>query len=291
MSGLFQESIANRGLLGTIRRGVDVINRYGASKNKVCENLRILNHILKEYDAKATIPVTTRVLSHNLDILHLLSNERIEAAIHGYVHIDYTKLSYDEIISHMKSAMAICNDIGIRPHGFRAPYLKTNNEIMRAIKAVGLEYDSSYAICFDAIPKDSEHYAQVRGLLNMCKPRCDSPRPTRIEGTLEIPVALPDDEMLVDRLNFAPKEVAECWISALKESMDVDESVFVLQLHPERVAILSDALVEVLEWANRSNVRIRNLSEIAENGTRPGSHCMAITGDIDIVRLTDVARR
>lgn len=142
----------------------------------------------------------------------------------------------------------------------------------------------------DVVPKDSVHYARVYGPPNTSKSRIDSPKLTRIEGTLEIPVALPDDEMLVDGFNFAPKEVAKCWVSALKESIDVDESIFVLQLHPERVAIMRDALVEVLEWADRSNVRIRGLSEIAENGTRPGSHCMAITGDIDIVKLSDMAR-
>jgi peptidoglycan/xylan/chitin deacetylase (PgdA/CDA1 family) len=290
MGGFFQESIKNRGLLGTVRRGFSVMNRYGVTRNKIPRNLITLNHILQEYGAIATIPITVRVLSRNPDILNYLGNEHIEIAVHGYVHKDYTKLSYDEIVSHMKHAIAVCNDMGIRPHGFRAPYLKTSNEVLRAIAAVGLEYDSSYTVCFGVLPKDSDYDAPAHQVLNACKTISDSPKLTRIEGILEIPVALPDDEWLVDQLHLAPKEVAKCWISALKESMRTDESVFVLQLHPERVAILSDTLIEVLEWAIRSNVRIRSLSEIAKNGTRPGENCMAITGDMDIVRLSDIAR-
>lgn len=288
MKEFIQQSIVNRGPKETLTRVATVINRYGIYKNKFFENMEVLTHILEEYDAKATIPITAKVLSENPNFHEFINNDRIEFAIHGYKHLDYTQLSYEEIVFHLNKSIDIFRENGIKAYGFRAPYLKINNTIINAIKDVGLKYDSSYTVCFDVVSKGSENYLQVDHLIKLYNPKYSLPVVSKIGGIIEIPVALPDDEMLLDRLKFTPKKVAECWIAAMKKSIEVNESVFVLQIHPERVLILKDALTMVIEWAVCNNIEIIKLSEITEGGIKPGNHYLAITGDIDIIQLLDI---
>jgi hypothetical protein len=83
---------------------------------------------------------------------------------------------------------------------------------------------------------------------------------------VEIPVSLPEDEMLVDRLGIKDeKRIAGIWQDILKESHARGE-LFTLQLHPERILSCQRALSEVLGQAQALSplVWVATLREIAE---------------------------
>jgi len=287
---LFLECITNRGMPNTVKRCLSIVERYGLVRNNLHSNLKFLSKTLEEYDINATIPITASVLSHNTDILDIIDLDRIELAVHGYHHVDYTKLSAEEIAFHLKRAQEIFKENKIKTYGFRAPYLKINDIVLKAIGDAGMIYDSSYPIYFDTIPKDSPKYPLVADFIKLYKMKYNTPKISKNGQIMEIPVALPDDEILVDRMNFGAKQVSKCWIDSINMSLQTDGGVFVLQLHPERISLLKESLIDTIDWAIKNNIQIRSLADIAKNGTRPGSHYMAITGDIDIVKLSDIAR-
>jgi len=287
---LFLESVTNRGILETIKRCFSIVERYGLVRKKLHQNMKFLSDTLQEYDINATIFITSSVLSHNTDIMDIIDIDRIELAVHGFDHIDYTKLSAEDVASHLRQAIETFEENKIKAYGFRAPYLKINDIVLKVISDTGMIYDSSYPIYFDTIPQDSLKYHLVEKILRLYDLRYNAPKISKIEQIQEIPVALPDDEILVDRLNFDPKQVSKCWIDSINMSLKTDGGVFVLQLHPERISFLKESLIDTINWAVKNNIQIKSLAEIAKNGTRPGSHYMAITGDIDIVKLSDIAR-
>lgn len=289
-SNLFLESITNRGISETAKRSRLIVERYGIGKKKIHTNMMFLSKTLQEYNINATISITANILSRNIDILDVCDIDRMEFAMHGCCHVDYTKLSAEEIASHLKQAIEIFKENKIKVYGFRAPYLKINDIILKAISDAGMIYDSSFPIYFDTIPKDAPNYPQVEKILKLYDMRYNAPKISKIEQIQEIPVALPDDEMLVDRMNFGPKQVSKCWIDSINMSMKTDGGVYVLQLHPERISLLKESLIDIINWAIKNNIQIKSLADIAKNGARPGSHYMAITGDIDIVKLLDIAR-
>lgn len=290
-SNLFLESITNRGIPETMKRSGSIVERYGLVRKKIHSNMKFLSKTLQEYNINATISITSSVLSCNTDILNAIDVDRIEFSVHGYNHVDYTKLSAEEIAFHLKQAIEIFNENKIKAYGFRAPYLKINDTVLKEIGDAGLIYDSSYPIYFDTIPKSSPKYPLVEKILKLYDMRYESPKVSKIERIQEIPVALPDDEILVDRLNFGPMQVSKCWIDSINMSMETDGGVFVLQLHPERISLLKEPLIDAIDWAVKNGIQIRSLADIARNGAQPGHHYMAITGDIDIVRLFDILRR
>jgi peptidoglycan/xylan/chitin deacetylase (PgdA/CDA1 family) len=291
LGNLFSESITNRGVPETLKRCFLIVERYGLVRKKMRYNMKFLSKTLQEYDINATIFITSSILARNTDILDFIDIDRIELAMHGCNHIDYTKLSAEEITSHFKQAIETFKENTIETYGFRAPYLKISDSILKAIGNAGLIYDSSYPIYFDTIPKNLPKYPLVERILKLYDTRYDVPKVSKIEQILEIPIALPDDEILVDRLNFGPIQVSKCWIDSMNMSMKTDGGVFVLQLHPERISLLKESIIDTINWAVKNNIQIKSLADIAKNGTRPGSHYMAITGDIDIVRLSDIMRK
>jgi peptidoglycan/xylan/chitin deacetylase (PgdA/CDA1 family) len=288
-SNLLQESITNRGILETAKRGLSIVERYGLVQKKLHTNMKFLSKTLEEYNINATISIPSSILSHNTEILSIIDVDRIELAVHGCHHVDYTKLSAEVVASHLRRAIQIFEENEIEAYGFRAPYLKINDIVLKAIGDAGMIYDSSYPIYFDTIPKESPKYSLVENFLKLYVMRYNAPKMSKIDLIQEIPVALPDDEILVDRLNFGPKQVSKCWIDSIKMSMKTEGGIFVLQIHPERISLLKESLIGAIDWAVKNNIHIKSLADIASSGTRPGSHYMAITGDIDIVKLSDIA--
>jgi hypothetical protein len=83
---------------------------------------------------------------------------------------------------------------------------------------------------------------------------------------VEVPVSLPDDEILLDRLGGEENGLVEhAWCRILAESHRRGE-LFTVQLHPERIAGCADGLSAVLAEARRftPSIWMARLSEIAE---------------------------
>jgi hypothetical protein len=81
-----------------------------------------------------------------------------------------------------------------------------------------------------------------------------------------IPVTLPDDEILVDRLGVEDTEIIEdVWMTMLEKTRMRGE-IFVLQLHPERFAICKDAMQSLLSKASdpEQGIWVTSMKEVAE---------------------------
>ena len=286
-----------KGFTKTVKRARSMINRYGFTSKKMERNILDFVNLVEKYDAKATFPITARTLEKHGDFIKSVYNKRIEFAIHGYSHVDYSKLSAKEQSEQIKKAVEIFKKFGMTPYGFRGPYLQANDDTLNVLKKNGLLYDSSYSIHWNVVPEEylkrNAHSYNLALKLYEPKDAQTSFLPYLRNGIIRIPVSLPDDEMLIDRLNIRnQKLLGKIWLKILKETSDKG-GVFVLQLHPERIAFALDALKMLIGEANKKNVWITSLKELAlywmRNGNIPNDYksVMCITGDIDIMRLWD----
>ena len=286
-----------KGFTKTVKRARSMINRYGFTSKKMERNIMDFVNLVEKYDAKATFPITGKTLEKHGDFIKSIYDKRIEFAIHGYSHVDYSKLSAREQSEEIKKAIEIFKKFGMTPCGFRGPYLQANDDTLNALKENGLLYDSSPSVHWNVVPEEylKRNARSYNLALKLYEPKDaqTSFLPYLRNGIIRIPVSLPDDEMLIDRLNIRnQKLLGKIWLKILKETSDKG-GVFVLQLHPERIAFALDALKMLIGEANKKNVWITSLKELAlywmRNGNIPNDYksVMCITGDIDIMRLWD----
>ena len=184
----------------------------------------------------------------------------------------------------------IFKDIGIEPKGFRGPYLKSNNKTRRVIKDLSLSYDASVSFYHKIIPEN----VLINKVLNLYKPiNCHLPTS---EDIVTIPVSLPDDEMLIDRLGYGSKQVIAVW----QEMFDIEKrrnGLFVLQLHPQRFFNIKKDLDSFLRKISLDKtVWCASLNDIAEWYSSkspeviwPESYTCAfcVSGDIDVLSIWD----
>ena len=290
-------ALESKGFTKMVERGLSMIDRYGLTSNEMEEKIEDFANLVEKYDAKATFPITATTLEKHSDFIKRVHSNRIEFAIHGYSHTDHSKLSASEQCEAIKKAVEIFEKFGIKPYGFRGPYLQVNGDTLDALKESGLFYDSSQTIHWNVVPKQyiEKRLHSYTLALRLYEPGDaeSSFLPYLIKGIINIPVSLPDDEMLIDRLNIRNQHLlGKIWLKILNET-SAKGGVFVLQLHPERISFTSDALKLLIEEANDMNVWIASLKELAihwlENCKIPEDYksALCITGDIDIISLWD----
>ena len=290
-----------KGFTKTVKRARSMINRYGFTSKKMERNILDFVNLVEKYDAKATFPITARTLEKHGDFVKSVYDKRIEFAIHGYDHIDYSKLSAREQSEGIKKAVEIFKKFGIKTYGFRGPYLQANDDTLNALKENDLLYDSSHSVHWNVVPeeylKSNAHSYELALKLYEPNDAQTSFLPYSINEIVRIPVSLPDDEILIDRLNIKnQKLLGKIWLKILRETNEKG-GVFTLQLHPERLPFAFDALKMLIEEATKKNVWIASLKELAilwiKNGQIPDNYksVMCITGDIDIMSLWDYGTR
>lgn len=247
-------------------------------------NLSDLSKFLEEWDVNATIPITALTLKRHPELLDVLDLDRMDIAVHGLKHIDYSKLGPEKIKAHIDKAKEIFREDGLNPKGFRAPYLKFRVEMLEILKESGFKYDSSLPIYFGEELKKYKNWWKVEKHLKDYPNLLTSISNLEMRDLVEIPVLLPDDVILVDILNLGWKDSSQIWIEIMKNKLD-SNSVLALQIHPERYHILKPALEKVVSFCIDNDIKIMSLAEIAEKIEPPA---LAISGDIDIVSILDI---
>jgi hypothetical protein len=281
-------SLKTRGILRTARRTGQIISRYGFTKGKMTNSVVNLIDLLEKYDAKATLPVTANLLTLHEDFIPVFKNKRIELAVHGLVHIDHTKLTYNQLLIQLNRSRKIFAERGFVPSGFRAPYLMVNNTVLKAVHDTGFLYDSSFVHIQD-LDHEARHFQQVSRLTRFYGNLASSPRVWKHFDILEIPVMLPDDEILKDRLLLEPGRVGQVWIQMLERMLKNQQGeVFVLQLHLERFQLLKEAVDSLFRYAVNKGVEIKALNEITSSIGSGSETRLCFTGDIDILQLSDI---
>jgi hypothetical protein len=265
MSNPIAIATRGKGVFPMLFRGAAIANRYGFTPAKIKHAISLLSSTLEMFNCQATIPITAHALLRNLNLARIYQAQGLELAVHGFSHLDYRHLSMQSQIDHLHRAQYIFKLAGIKPSGYRSPYLRWNQDTLNALKACGFIYDSSQALDMSTTAGlETSAYHRVLEFYR-AKSVAHYPALPRLEaGLVRIPYCLPDDESLVDRLKITDSHaMADLWLAMLDNTYQAGE-LFTLGLHPERTTLCQQALVAVLRRAQSlsPNVWIARLDEI-----------------------------
>lgn len=256
-----------KGPLGVIKRARVIHQRYGLTSGKMDRILTHFAKILGQFNAGATFPITAAALARNRGTIEKYQAQNIEFAVHGYYHIDHSRLSLREQIAQFVRARQLFEQKGVICEGFRSPYLRWSDDTIAAVAQSGFLYDGSQGLAWDVIDKgETEQYRHVLGFYGAISAQRYPALPRWDRGVLRIPYCLPDDESLVDRLALHPDSaMASPWLTILAETHRLGE-LFTLGLHPERIHLCETALLETLQKAQAMSpkVWIARLDEVAQ---------------------------
>jgi hypothetical protein len=264
-------AVKAKGRLALVKRAGQIVDHYGPTPSKMAQALDRFGQVLRDFGCGATFPITAVALKRNSKVVEKHVGQGIEFAIHGYRHIDYSQLALGDQVAHLRQAHAIFNSAGVTCSGFRSPYLRFNEHLREAAREVGLAYLSNQPILWDALDGESlspAAQAACRRAIALYAPWSAADRPALPQlwrDLVEIPVSLPDDEILVGRLGGdADGLVGRAWARILAETYRREE-LFTLQLHPERIARCAPALGALLAQARALNppVWVACLGEMA----------------------------
>ncbi len=299
-----------KGTLVLLKRARRIASCYGLTPMRMDGALRQFAYILRQFDCGATFPITAVALKRNRNTIAEYLDQNIEFAVHGYTHVDYAQLPPEEQLDHMRFAREVFAGAGVVPVGFRSPYLRRDPHLYVAIETAGFSYASNQPVMWDALDVNAlspQARAAYRRAISYYAPWQAGERPvlpSLHDHLVEIPVSLPDDEILLDRLDGGDKGlVEEVWRRILAESYRRGE-LFTLQLHPERIAGCADALAAVLAearsftppvWLARLDEiaawwRARAGASVAVTEVEDGKYQLAVTGPDGTVVLARAVR-
>lgn len=247
-----------------------IYKRYGLNASYFSAILNDFSNLLNQYGIKATLPVTALVFNKNQSLFKRI-NPNVEFAVHGLRHVDYTHLDHSVVRQHLETAARIFNHHGVWNPGFRFPYLGRNDKLINLVSELDFRWDSSEIIDYGIVDQEyshSKHWKAYQRLLKYYKPsHIDSTPgiPYTKEGLLEIPVSLPDDDILVDQFHCRDStKLSNIWIQMLKMTIERN-SHLVLQIHPERFSLYKNALTKFFNKLTQySDIWVASLNEIAD---------------------------
>jgi peptidoglycan/xylan/chitin deacetylase (PgdA/CDA1 family) len=244
----------SRGPLNTLRRLPAIARRFGLSPDRMERALQDFAGIAQGYGCTPTLAVTAVLLERYPDVFRRLDGAA-ELAVHGWVHTDYSQLDDAAQSEHMERALGAFRSLEISPDGFRCPYLRWNDDSLHVAARYGLVYGSNRALAWDAIGPDDveaqawDAYQKGLRLYSAGEASGRISLPSRINGLIDIPASLPDDEAMVDRLGLESADrAAAVWTRMLDMVYERGEAMTLI-LHHERVALLRRALEAVLQRA------------------------------------------
>ncbi|MFH1868943.1 MAG: polysaccharide deacetylase family protein [Candidatus Omnitrophota bacterium] len=286
-----------------MRRFLYISRRFGLTPHKQIEFIKYYIFLLKKNNVKGTFFIPATMLSSYSGQINRIEAENIEWGIHSDIHTDLTMLEKESQRKHIDNAISIFDKHKIPFKGFRAPYMRIDNSLLEAVcRQKRFLYDSSNSVICDEVYQDTHlSYDWARSFYS---PQLHSQKrafPAIIKQLVQIPVTLPDDDMLVDRDRLDPDSILKIWRRILKRYYE-NKEVFVLQLHPERIFYLGTALDSLIREAKSFEppIWIATLGEVAEwrresgleeRWPAPYKSALCITGDIDMLTITDFLDR
>jgi peptidoglycan/xylan/chitin deacetylase (PgdA/CDA1 family) len=266
----FKFVLESRGLANSVQRAWQVATRFGVTADRMEGRLVAYANLVAKYGAGPSLPITARVLARNPQVAKNLIAQGVELCVHGLVHNDLSKLAPEGQTEQILAACAIFRRYGIPFSGFRSPYLKYNQATLEAVAASGFAYDSNLPFLWSRLsslksltPREQDGLERGLRFYNPVRHPEDRSLPRLIGNLVEIPVSLPDDEILLDRMGCPVARLGEVWHEMLAAALARGE-LLTLQLHPERLTILREVLDGLLsEAASNGRVWMATLGEIA----------------------------
>jgi len=264
--------LRTKGIVGFFVRIGMLVKRFDLSGKKVKRSILKIEQIGRKYQYKPALIIPAVILKRHHRILGYLSDSTSEFGIHGYVHQSFKPLSMNEQITEIRKAKDVFKKFRLPTYGFRAPYLSCNNHTAEAIQENDLLWESDETFIWNGflnsrLPLSGKLMANAVQLLYAPLDSQENIVIPRLQGeTVCIPVTLPDDEILIDRLGIKDSNNIEKIWSEMLDIASQRGDILVLQLHPERFPICKEVLENLLEKALFSfqNVWIAGMSEVAE---------------------------
>lgn len=276
-------SLRSRGAVGSAARTAAVLSRFGATASAMAGRLERYRAIAASFGARPTWPATACVLARHPDMLRRYADDGAELAVHGLVHGDHALYDYETQRETIARAVAIFERAGLAPVGFRGPYLRYNDATLRVLRELGFRYHSSQAFAFprydasgNPLPGNRAYELALELYAARDAARL-AVRPRFRDGLVDIPVAIPDDEIILERLRLDEAAATAEWLRIFEHSYARGD-LFTIQLHPERILELEGALRATLAAAARRRPRVfhARLDEIADWWRRRGSFALAV---------------
>jgi peptidoglycan/xylan/chitin deacetylase (PgdA/CDA1 family) len=265
--------LKTRQLDKSVARAVSIGWRYGSDSRNFTSALGGFVDLTSAFHVKPTFPVPAMVLHRHPQVLMGMAGRGsgAELAAHGYAHLDYTGVRDSEVEQHLLSAKSIFRMHGFDRIGFRFPFLRRNPGLLAELDKHSLTWDSSEVLNWDILERGDctgSAWDAYKRILETYAPLPASGArslPYFIGNLVEIPVSMPDDDVLIDRMNIRDSgRLSSVWDVMLMEAWRREEAL-VLQLHPERYPIFRGALLRLLRHARGlGNVWTASLGEIAE---------------------------
>lgn len=256
-----------KGINKMLERIAKIFRQYGYNSKKMQKRLDEFVATLREFNSGATFPITGAALARNPGVIEKYQSTNIEFALHGFYHIDHSGDSLDHFETQLSDAQEIFKSRGINCSGFRFPYLRFSQEALSSVKKAHFSYDGSQAVYWDVV---SDHatpaYQRALEFYNAKSSQDYLCIPWLENGFVHIPYCLPDDESLIERLNFDhPEQLNQTWLKILEQTY-ITEELFTLGLHPERIFDCVDPLKATLRKARELSpgVWIARLDEISK---------------------------
>lgn len=261
----------------------NVLRRYSVSAKPMALVLLDFAQFAQKMGFRPSFPVTASAVARHPSLFRKIQSLNVELLVHGYRHIDYTYYTRERSLLQHKKAIEIFRTVGINFTGFRFPFLKRTPEQIHFLSQSGFAWDSSEVISWEfERPRSVTHTAwqNYLNILQSYHPVSSEivlALPYRDFGFTEIPVSVPDDDILIERLRLTRSEINDIWNQILSQTHKRGEC-FVIQLHPERFPFFKAPLTYLLENARKNGkIWIASLGEIAEWWRKKSEfHCQVV---------------
>ena len=269
--GKLNFSFTHSSFLDVLIRFFKILKRYGLDSKKMESNLKVYLQILRKHGIVPSFFLTATALNKHAELINRFAGNGAEFCVHGYKHIDYTNLPHEVFTRHLVKALDIFKEQKVPFSGFRFPYLKYEKNMIAALGKYSIKWDSSSNILWHVLKDltfEEKQWMKYHAMLKQYNSKssdCYISVPRFCGSILEIPVSLPDDDLL-ERLGIRRAEVvADIWTRILKQTYSRGE-LFALQLHPERILYCKEALKHLIIKANSSEpgIWVAPLSSIYE---------------------------
>jgi peptidoglycan/xylan/chitin deacetylase (PgdA/CDA1 family) len=268
---LFKKRMSSRSIDRSILRVYSIFKAYGWNGQPFKQSLLNFVRLIHKYNIQATFPVTAMVLDKHPNLFQHIQNLGIELAIHGYAHVDYSNLDTITLVDHLKNAKKIFGRHNIAYTGFRYPYLSKRDHQIEQLADTNFNWDSSHVVSWNLLRKEmfsKKKWLDYQTILESYHADDEASffvLPYFIKDMVEIPVSVPDDDILIQRLQLRNGELMRSvWKEMLNKTVRNHE-LMVLQLHPERFHSFRFALEHLIQLSQeKKKIWTASLGAIAD---------------------------
>jgi peptidoglycan/xylan/chitin deacetylase (PgdA/CDA1 family) len=253
--------IATKGPFHALERLVEIICRFIRGGRRFDRILDRIDGILTPRDFRITFFVTAGVIqrhSHRIDRLKRLGHE---VGSHGIFHSRMDILDFDSQLEILRDSYRTLVDSGQVIRGFRSPYLNYNSQTREALEMSPYTWTSGEVILWGDGSSECASAQRLDELYSYRRSDEQLSLPTLRRRVLDIPITLPDDEMLYERLRIRDHRAQRIFWAKIFGEIHRRGELFHILFHPERFHRTGKAIGGVID---------------AVHGCRPGPWCTTL---------------